>query len=199
LLCCSSNCNKFAGRRWLWPPVDFSLDRQKKTGPKPRFFIAGKELLLFFDGGLGSVNDSGSGSINSSRGGGSVSRSSRGGSSVSRSSSRGGSSVSRSSSRGSLFLNDRGRSGNNGLFLLTASGQAKSDQSSNENRLVHEISLSTRSNKIRINIFRSAWTEPCKIIAQNKLLQRSVIRKCHTLRQITQIFTWPERLSRAFC
>ena len=122
---------------------------EMKNGAEAPFFIGeGKELLLFFDGSLGSVNNSSLGSINSS-----VSRGSgRSSGSVSRGSSRSGSSISRGGSRSSgrsgLFLN-RSRSGNNRLFLLTASGQAEGDQSSNEEGLVHEISLSTRNKNSR--------------------------------------------------
>lgn len=113
---------------------------EMKNGAEAPFFIGtGKELLLFFSS-RGSSRSGSSVSRGSGRSGGSISRSSSRSSSVSRSSSRSG--------RSSLFLN-RSRSGNNRLFLLTASGQAEGDQSSNEEGLVHEISLSTRNKNSR--------------------------------------------------
>lgn len=116
---------------------------EMKNGAEAPFFIGtGKELLLFFSsrGSSRSGSSVSRGSRGSGRSGGSISRSSSRSSSVSRSSSRSG--------RSSLFLN-RSRSGNNRLFLLTASGQAEGDQSSNEEGLVHEISLSTRNKNSR--------------------------------------------------
>jgi hypothetical protein len=81
--------------------------------------------------------------------------------------------LSRSSSRGSN--RSRGRSGSSRLFLLTASGQGQGDQGSSENRLVHEISLSTRFNENQIFI-ESGIHLIAKIIAAKSFV--AMQRKC---------------------
>jgi hypothetical protein len=122
----------------------------KKRGRSP-VFIGAKELLLFF----------------SSRSGSRGSSFSRLGSVSSRSSSRG-SSVSRlgfSRSGGRSRGSSRSRSGrSSSFFLLAASGQGNSEESSNEDRLIHGVSLSIRANKIQIYRRSGATRSACNYI-----------------------------------
>jgi hypothetical protein len=111
----------------------------KKRGRSPVFFVL-NELLRSSRSGFGRL-----GSFSSR----SSSRSS-GFSRLGGISSRGGSRSSGFSRLGgfSSRSGNRGRSGSRSFRLLATSGQGNGEQSSNEDRLIHGISLSTRGNKI---------------------------------------------------